>query len=103
VKFTSDPLGRRLRRIRGADSASPTVVGRGTAKRHERPVGSLMNRRGGDNVPIAPAAEAAEFEDLKVLLVEIVERLVEYEPDALSLLDRLTAPPGSVSDARRAA
>jgi hypothetical protein len=57
------------------------------------------------NAPIALAAptsaEAVEVERLKALLVEVLQRLARHEPDAMTLLDRITAPPGS--DVRRAA
>lgn len=44
-----------------------------------------------------------EVERLEALLVEVLQRLVRYEPAAMDLLDRIRAPSGLVSDGRRAA
>jgi transcriptional regulator with XRE-family HTH domain len=60
-------------------------------------------RRGHAGSAPPTSDEAAELERLKALLLEVLQRLVRYEPEAVDLLGRITAPPGSVSDARRAA
>jgi transcriptional regulator with XRE-family HTH domain len=61
-----------------------------------------LNAQAGRSARITPtSAEAAELERLKALLLEVVHLLARHEPDALALLDRITASSGS--DARHAA
>jgi len=78
-----------------------------TSKRQGRPacVNWFVNEPAETrSTPTFPtSAKTAELEHLRALLLEVLQRLVRYEPDALGLLDRITAPTGSVSDGRRAA
>jgi transcriptional regulator with XRE-family HTH domain len=62
-----------------------------------------ISRRRRPACAVSASGEAAENERLKALLLEVLRRLARYEPAAVDLLDQLTAPPGSVSDVRRAA
>jgi len=41
---------------------------------------------------VAKTPEAAELELLKALLLEVLGRLIHYEPDAAALIDRIAAP-----------
>jgi len=58
----------------------------GEIARH--PGGGIKIRSG--DLPTQPAS--AEAERLKALLVEVLQRLVRYDPDAVELLDRILQP-----------
>jgi transcriptional regulator with XRE-family HTH domain len=72
-----------------------------TSKRQGRP--ACVNWFVNEPLETRSSVETAELEHLRALLLEVLQRLVRYEPDALGLLERITAPTGSGSDGRRAA